>query len=465
LAVAADTVTEVVRRQRMTRVPHAPPSLLGLAQLRGTTVPVVSLARLLGDQDSPPTNKSRLLLIDAAEPIAVAVDEVGAVSILGGAIAASAGHAYLEDEDGETLIDILALVRQDMARSARHSVRATSAEDGAAAAVSDTARAPKIALMTFALAGQAYALPLAQVAEVVNMPQRLSVLPGADPAVLGVLPHRGRLLPLVAMRSLLGLEGGRPAGSQVVVTRLGSAAIGLVVDRLGSVLRVAPGAIDPTPSVLNRGAGEAQIQSICRLEDGRSLISMLSAERLFRSETIAQILAEAAQEVQDMAEQTARTVEQFVIFTLGDESYGLPIAAVEEVLHMPNRLTRAPRAPDFVEGLINVRGRVVPVIDQRRRFQAEGAISEKRRLIVTSVDGRPAAFAVDSVTEIVEAPTDRISPSPELTAEAARLFDRVFTLDLEGRMILLVDPKELLDRAERDLLAGMQVEAADSEPG
>jgi purine-binding chemotaxis protein CheW len=244
-----------------------------------------------------------------------------------------------------------------------------------------------------------------------------------------------------------------------VIARLGAAAIGFVVDRLGAILRVAPETIAPTPSVLNRGAGEAQIQSICRLDDGRGLVSMLSAELLFRSETIAQILAEAHQEVEQMTVETSGATEQIVVFTLGDEAYGLPIAAVEEVLRMPERLTRVPRAPAFIEGVVNVRGRVIPVIDQRRRFGAEGAASDKRRLIVTSIDGRPAAFVVDSVNEIVSAPAGAISPSPELTADAARLFDRVVNLQLDGRLILLVDPKELLDRAERDLLAAMAVDA------
>jgi purine-binding chemotaxis protein CheW len=461
LAVAAANVTEVVRRPRLTRVPHAPPSLLGLTQLRGATVPVVSLARLMGAEDAPTTPKSRLLLLDAGEPLAVAVDEVGSVRAASDGPAAAAGHAVLEDEDGGTLIDILALVRKDMAASLGRGAKRTAA--GAQAATAEQARAPRVALMTFELAGQAYALPLQQVDEVLAMPERLSVLPGADPAMLGVLSHRGGLLPIVSLRSLLGLGGEAPAAPQLVIARLGSAAIGFVVDRLGAILRVAPETIAPTPSVLNRGAGEAQIQSICRLQDGRGLVSMLSAELLFRSETIAQILSQAHQEVQDMTATTSGAVEQIVVFTLGDEAYGLPIAAVEEVLRMPERLTRVPRAPAFIEGVINVRGRVVPVIDQRRRFGAEGKASEKRRLIVTSIDGRPAAFVVDSVNEIVSAPAGAISPSPELTADAARLFDRVVNLQVDGRLILLVDPKELLDRAERDLLAAMAADAA--EPG
>jgi purine-binding chemotaxis protein CheW len=463
MAVPAETVAEVIRRPRLTRVPHAPPSLLGLTQLRGAPVPVVSLARLLGGEDAPATAASRLLLIDAAEPLAVSVDEVGSLSA--GAVdgRARAGQVYLDGEAAAKLVDIIELLQRDFAGVARRQGGAAVAADSEAAP--EAAREARIALMTFDIAGQAYALPLEQVAEVLVMPARVSALPGAEAAVIGVAPHRGRLLPLVGLRSLLGLAGAYGADAQIVITQLGGSTIGFVVDRLGSILRVDPAAIAPTPSVLNRGAGEAQIQSICRLPDGRGLVSMLSAERLFRDETVAQILAEATQEeVEDMTDETSRAVEPFVVFALGDEEYGLPLAAVEEVVSLPERLTRAPRAPDFVEGLINLRGKIVPVIDQRRRFQApDDASRRRRRLIVTTVDDRPAAFIVDRVAEIVSVPADRITATPDLAADTARLFDRVATFAVGDRMILLVDPKALLDLAERDLLARMHAEAPDAE--
>ncbi|HEX3918336.1 MAG TPA: chemotaxis protein CheW [Caulobacteraceae bacterium] len=463
MAVSAATVSEVLRRSKVTRVPHAPASLLGLVHLRGKTLPVISLARLMGGEESPPTGDARLLLIDADEPLAVAVDAVGALSALGDVAAPRAGQVYVEDGESGRVVDILALMQRDLGAVQRRAPGA--AAPGAAPAAAAVVRAPQIALMSFELAEQAYALPLGQVAEVLPLPQRLTSLPGGDAAVLGVLPHRGALLPLVSLRSLLGLDGAPPPGSQVVVTRLGAVTIGFVADRLGSILRVEADRISRAPSVLNRGAGEAQIQSLARLADGRGLVSILSAERLFRDETVARILNQAGQEAGGMAEQATKTrAEQFIIFTLGDEEYGLPIAAVDEIVRLPDRLTRAPRAPAFIEGVINLRGRVLPVIDQRRRFHAPGeSAAARRRLIVTTLDERPVAFVVDKVTEVLSAPSERIAPAPSLTADGAQLFDRVVTLEMDGRMILLIDPKELLNRAERDLLAELAAEVA--EPG
>ena len=80
-------------------------------------------------------------------------------------------------------------------------------------------------------------------------------------------------------------------------------------------------------------------------------------------------------------------MEQFVLFRLGDETYGLPIAAVVEVVRLPNAVTRVPRAPAFLAGVMNHRGAVVPLIDQSRRFTLpRGTDERQRRVIITRLD-------------------------------------------------------------------------------
>ena len=153
--------------------------------------------------------------------------------------------------------------------------------------------------------------------------------------------------------------------------------------------------------------------------------------------------------------------ERFLIFRLGMEEYGLPLASVVEVTRLPERLTRVPKAPAFIEGVLNLRGTVTPLIDQRQRFGATDSDGGQRpRVIVTTVDGRAAGFVVDAVTEISSLGGDQIAPTPELTGDAGRLFRRIATLDDGARLILLIEPKEMLDRAERDLLASLDGMAA-----
>lgn len=145
--------------------------------------------------------------------------------------------------------------------------------------------------------------------------------------------------------------------------------------------------------------------------------------------------------------------ESFLIFRLGDDEYGLPIAVVDEVMPVAAKITRVPKTPKFLEGVINLRGEVLPVIDQRRRFDMP-ALSDgvRRRVIVVRTARHRAGIIVDSVTEILRSPEDAIEPAPDLTGEPTRLVSGIINLHQAGRIILVLDPAELLTRAELSLL-------------
>ena len=154
------------------------------------------------------------------------------------------------------------------------------------------------------------------------------------------------------------------------------------------------------------------------------------------------------------AEPAAR--KQFLVFELGRERYGLPIAAVDEIVRKPDRLTRVPRAPAFVDGIMSLRGKMIPVIDQRQRFAVDGQTDGRaRRVIILTIDGLQTGITVDKVTEIVSVRQSELRAVPEME-EAGAVVDRVAIGQRHGDMILVIDPKALLDRAERDMLASMR---------
>ena len=460
-AVSAAEVAEVLRPPKLTRVPLAPAGLLGVTSLRGAVVPVVSLARLLGEEPAPPTASARVLLLQLGMPIGVAVDAVGALttsrsaSDLAGEASPTSGRLLVQGGRKPRSIALSELVQREFAGLMRSGGRAETLT-----AVIDTARRAEAdrVFLTFELGGQSYALPLEEVAEVLAAPLEVATLPRTDQAMLGVTNVRDALLPIASLGALLGLRAkpDENGSARIVVARIDSTRIGLLVDRLQTILRAAPETIDAVPSLLNRGLGEAQITSICRLPGGQGLVSILSAERLFRDETVARILAEAGQEKSAMDDSTQPgATEQVLVFQLGAEEYALPVSAVGEVMRLPDRLTRVPRAPSFVEGVVNHRGKVLPVIDQRRRFNIDGeSPPERRRVIVTTVEGLEAGFVVDGVSQILALTPDQLRPTPELTAESSSLFSWVADLG-NGRLVLLIEPRELLDRVERDLLSAL----------
>jgi purine-binding chemotaxis protein CheW len=443
LAIPASAIREVIRRPAMVRVPHAPDALVGLGNLRGTILSVISLAKLI---DRSGSDGKRVIVLDEGDDVGLLVDEVSA----------------LIDKDQTQgadrvarLLDIGALLERGFKPSrAKKAGRARMAEvtQGALAAEK------QIVLLAFSIGNQEFALPLEQIDEVIRLPDGIALMPQADGAVVGTAAHRGMLLPMLSLRHLLALpDGAASSASRVVIAILGGKRVGLVVDAVNPIVRVTEAMMDTIPAVLTRGSGEARIQAICRLEGGRRLISLLAVNELLRDDVAARIAEEQGEldEVAEDGEDTQGETEQFLIFRIGDEDFGLPVAAVNEVVRMPETLSSLPRAPKFVEGIMNLRGQVVPVIDQRRRFDAPAEEGLRRRVIIVSLGDLQAGFVVDAVSDVMRISTEDLSAAPDLGEGAVRVFDRVANLEAEQRMILLVEPRELLDRAERDMIAAM----------
>ena len=144
----------------------------------------------------------------------------------------------------------------------------------------------------------------------------------------------------------------------------------------------------------------------------------------------------------------------FLVFRLGDDEFGLPIDAVVEVAQVPAQITRVPKTPKFLEGVVNLRGEVLPVVDQRRRFDMPKLDKvETRRLVVVKAERHRAGIIVDSVSDVMRTDRADVAPPPELTDErTARLIQGVINLEQANRIVLLLDPTELLTRAEHGLL-------------
>ena len=117
---------------------------------------------------------------------------------------------------------------------------------------------------------------------------------------------------------------------------------------------------------------------------------------------------------------------QLVVFDLAGENYGVNIGTVREIIRM-QAITHLPEAPEYVEGVINLRGRVIPVIDLRQRFGL--AVTEhttESRIVVVDITGADIGVIVDAVAEVLRVPTDAIAPASALvTNEASQYMDGI----------------------------------------
>ena len=150
---------------------------------------------------------------------------------------------------------------------------------------------------------------------------------------------------------------------------------------------------------------------------------------------------------------TAKASElQIVVCELGDERYGLDIAHVYEIIRM-QPITSVPRSPQFVKGVINLRGRIIPVVDLRERFGMTASDATKAtRIVVAETSGTRVGLVVDGVSEVLMVPTDAIEATPVVAAGADTGYLRGIA-NLGERLIILLGLDGLFGAEERAALA------------
>ncbi|MCD6134235.1 MAG: chemotaxis protein CheW [Candidatus Omnitrophica bacterium] len=154
---------------------------------------------------------------------------------------------------------------------------------------------------------------------------------------------------------------------------------------------------------------------------------------------------------------------QVVIFKLGEEEFGGDIFQIREIIRVPE-ITPVPQAPDFVEGMINLRGQVLAVIDLAKRFGMKGEREQSKdsRIIVVELDDNLLGMIVDAVPEVLRVPEDKIESTPEaITSWVHRDFIRGIA-NLEGRLIVILDLNRILTFKEKESLSRTNIEKQDN---
>lgn len=472
-AVDMAPVQEIIRVPDVIRMPLAPATLDGLANLRGKVLPIISLRRMFGFAEKEHDEATRAVVVDVGQPLGFVVDRVASVvgvepgqiedvsaiqsavdtDLLSGLIKDVGGHAMIMVLDFEKLIqrEFSQIVAFSKKAGMAGTLSASTKEEEEEEETSD-----ELQLVSFNVAEQEYAIAIEDVQEIVQIPDTIIHVPHSDSHVLGVMTLRSRLLPLVSLRRMFGLPDHHlDEKSRIVVLALGSASVGVAVDGVSEVLRVAKNCVDAIPPLLAKDGGLAEISEICRLDDGKRLVSIITARNLFDHSAIKEALTTVNDIERDTSEENSELEEnhdedeQVVVFHLDKEEFGVPIHSVQEIVRVPDELIHVPRAPKFVEGVINLRGSVLPVIDLRMRLGLPRvARSDGQRIMVFLIAGVHTGFIVDQVAEVLKIPKDAIEPAPKLSRDQGKLLSRMANMAEQKRMVQLLDPAYLVEAEE-----------------
>lgn len=145
---------------------------------------------------------------------------------------------------------------------------------------------------------------------------------------------------------------------------------------------------------------------------------------------------------------------QFVNFRLRDEEFGVDVGKVLEITRV-TAISHIPEAPYFIQGVTNLRGQIIPVIDLSKRFNlvSQEALPDSARIVVTEINGKTAGILVDAVPEVLKILEKDIEPTPELIKTGIKKDYILGVAKFKGRLIILLNLEKVLEPAEMDKLA------------
>ncbi len=285
---------------------------------------------------------------------------------------------------------------------------------------------------------------------------------------------------------------------RILVIETGGITAGLLVDTVNEVIRI-PRKIIEKVSMVGTSTSK-DLRGVAKLDNGQRLImildesSLISAEDVKLIEELERSSAECSgnakdtkkssdkggdkdklnedvelleklgaegssgsdtcKEEADMRNKTEKSEEQLVTFNLGNEEFGLRITDVQEINRLA-QITQLPKSPPFVEGVTNLRGDVVPVIDLRKRFNMPPVERDDRtRIIITDIGGRKTGLIVDKVNEVMRIPGQNIESADKVVAGMidADFVEGIGKINDRGRMIIMLNTEKILTQNEVNLL-------------
>jgi len=155
------------------------------------------------------------------------------------------------------------------------------------------------------------------------------------------------------------------------------------------------------------------------------------------------------------SEEAGGELIQLVSFNLEKEEYGINVLMVREIIRMLS-ITRVPNTPHYVEGVINLRGKVIPIISLRRKFDLEEAEYDKRtRIMVMEVVGELMGFIVDEVSEVIRISEREIQPPPPVVASGIEQECMAGVINQADRLLVLLDLEKMFSDDEKRMFSSV----------
>jgi purine-binding chemotaxis protein CheW len=315
----------------------------------------------------------------------------------------------------------------------------------------------------FQISAYYFGIDIKMVSEVLRMVE-ITRMPKSPAFVEGVINIRGRIVPIINLRKLFGLEQKpHTMNTEIIIGKIAEKEIGFTIDQIAEIVTVTVDDILPPDKqtvpmaryligMVTLTQGLMFLIDLTKILDTekRALLRKLSptqkqyekAEQIVTEED--RILRTRALELSKRKEEKATKARQIITFNLGDENYGMDITKVREIAPIRD-LYHIPSAPKHIMGAINLRGDIIAIMDLKQLFNlSPSTITNDTRIIVLGQSFIQIGFVVDSVPDIIELPVDLIEP-PLTTIERVQMDYLEGEAQWESKLIGLINVRNIID--------------------
>ncbi|WP_277656035.1 chemotaxis protein CheW [Seleniivibrio woodruffii] len=479
--IGIDDVKQIIRLPHITRVPKMPPYVVGMSNLRGEVIPLTDLSLRLGyAHPCENTDDTRVIVVEKEGTlngfVVESVSEVKSTEVhqldafpemlnaevdkryVKGIMKVNQGGSVILVQilNTDEVIDISALKAQIEKQGFRRNT-VERAEEAAAANM----RVKRF--ISFNITTQEYAVEIHRINEIIWMPE-VTAIPGLPDYVMGIFSLRGKVIPLLSLHDKFGKRhNGHNENSRVIIVDINNVLVAFAADKVNAVLSVDESLIEEPPKSFSDE--ESEISAVLKLDKGERLVMALETKNIVNKTELEALSRVADQSggnltMADLNTSAKDEEKQIVTFRIENEQYGILIEKVQEINRYTN-VTKVPKTPKFVEGIINLRGEVIPLIDLRSRFDLNAKERDEfTRVIIVNLKNMKVGFVVDEVDEVLRIKKDDIEPVPPVLSAtvSSEFIGGVVNITSKQRMILLLNIEDLFSRSEMTKLEKMKQE-------
>lgn len=475
-AISVESIQEVVNEpSEFTKIPLSPDYLLGLFNLRNLIIPVVDLRSIFGlSLESSETEDRKVAIIEHGEfCFGLLVDRTGdvfssrdidqnAFSHRGGDIKETIVGGVFKLDNGKRLVQALdPFELLNLEKLPRVSGSVTSA-------LSRKKSGRRKQCISFEVGDSLCAFEMTSIKEIVEL-DKVDNSALAHGWTLGAIDLRGSTVPIVDFRMFLGEQGKvspdsvAGKGYKLVVMRIGENLISLLVDSINNIISYFDDDLMDFPGV---GVHRREIFKGCLSDTDGNMVLLLDHTLVINDEDLGEItrghskLFREEVEASRATNNNSKLKRTLISFSVGGQ-FALDIKDVNEVIGFPDTIVRPPNMPNFVEGMVNLRGELIPIINLRSLYHLEPAEPEQSKLLIFTSENKKYGIMVDAVDSIVNLSEYNSNVLPRLSdgSSAAKISNDVTEAvmiesgDTEGQSMMILDLGMIVSRSVGSMAA------------